>query len=258
MSIDDKAFGNDVYTIFSNHDTSKIAMMVESVKSADVELAMEQFGNDLNKVKNISMDMSASYALVAENKMPFANQVIDKFHVLKYVYEAVSEVRNKIRKKIAASLSKGKKKSEEDKQKLSDIEQLRRVRHAITQSSEKWNTKMQNTVIQVFNKFPELKKAYLISQNLKRWYDYGNRSMTSIEITRNLDKWCEQASEVKEFESVVKMIQKHETEIINYFQCGITNAKAERLNGKIKRFVANNYGVKDRDFILYRIAGYFS
>jgi len=50
------------------------------------------------------------------------------------------------------------------------------------------------------------------------------------------------------------MIRKHEDEIINFFQNGITNARAERLNGKI----TNNYGVKSKDFILYRIAGYFS
>ncbi|WP_158648543.1 hypothetical protein [Candidatus Symbiothrix dinenymphae] len=29
-------------------------------------------------------------------------------------------------------------------------------------------------------------------------------------------------------------------------------------DGKIQRFVSNNYGLKDKDFALYRIAGYFS
>ena len=54
------------------------------------------------------------------------------------------------------------------------------------------------------------------------------------------------------------MIRKQEDEIINFFSYGMTNAKAERLNGKIQRFVSNNYGIKDRDFIFYRIANYFS
>ncbi|GHV62135.1 hypothetical protein FACS1894195_3710 [Bacteroidia bacterium] len=62
----------------------------------------------------------------------------------------------------------------------------------------------------------------------------------------------------EELQGVVKMIDKHETEIINFFDRGHTNAKAERLNGKIQRFVTNNYGMKDKDFALYRIAGYFS
>jgi transposase len=47
-------------------------------------------------------------------------------------------------------------------------------------------------------------------------------------------------------------------EILNFFVHGMTSANAEILNGKIERFVSNNYGVKNMDFILYRIAEYFS
>jgi len=54
------------------------------------------------------------------------------------------------------------------------------------------------------------------------------------------------------------MIRKHEDEIINFFRYGMSNARAERLNGKIQRFVSNNYGIKNKDFSIYRIAGYFS
>ena len=54
------------------------------------------------------------------------------------------------------------------------------------------------------------------------------------------------------------MIQKHETQIIHFFKQGLTNAKAENMNGKIQRFVSNNYGIKDKDFFLYRTANYFS
>ena len=54
------------------------------------------------------------------------------------------------------------------------------------------------------------------------------------------------------------MIQKHEEEIMNYFKNPQTNAKAERLNGKIERFLSNNYGTRDLDFTLYRINGYFA
>jgi len=54
------------------------------------------------------------------------------------------------------------------------------------------------------------------------------------------------------------MIQKHEEEIMNYFKNPQTNAKAERLNGKIERFLSNNYGTRDLDFTLYRIKGYFA
>lgn len=258
MSIDDKAIGHDGFTILSNRDTGKIALMVESTNAEEVESAMGLFGKELYKVKNISMDMSPTYALVCNNLIPGATQVIDKFHVMKYVYDAVSEVRIETGKALRATLTKGKKKTEEDKATLSELELLRRVQHAITQSSDKWNEEMKGTINQVFKKHSDLKLAYQISQNFKRWYDYQNHSKTTAEITKNLYYWYEQARQLKAFESVIKMIRKHEDEIINFFSHGMTNAKAERLNGKIQRFVSNNYGIKDKDFFLYRTANYFS
>jgi transposase len=67
-----------------------------------------------------------------------------------------------------------------------------------------------------------------------------------------------QAAPIAEFKGVIKMLRKHETQIVNYFRQGATNAKAERLNGKIQRYITQNYGLKDKDFFLYRVAGYFS
>jgi hypothetical protein len=75
MSIDDKSLGNECFTVLSNHQTGKIAMMVESTRSEEVEAAMELFGNELDKIKYISMDMSPTYALVCDNLMPFARQI---------------------------------------------------------------------------------------------------------------------------------------------------------------------------------------
>ena len=258
MSIDDKAIGHDGFTILSNQQTGKIALMVESTNSAEVQAAMESFGEKLSEVKNISMDMSPTYALVADNLMPQAKQVIDKYHVMKYVYDAVCGVRRQIRKTLAENLTKGKKKTVEDKEKLSAIELIRRVRYAVTQSPDKWSKEMENTINDVFEKHSELKTAYQISQNFKMWYDWTNRNRSREQITKELHLWYEQAIQMEEFKNVIKMIRKHEDQILNFFQHGITNARAERLNGKIQRFVSNNYGIKNKDFILYRMAGYFS
>jgi len=258
MSIDDKAIGHDGFTILSNNDTGKIAMMVESTRAEEVEQAMEKFGGSLQKIKNISMDMSSTYALVFNDLVPHATQIIDKFHVMKYVYEAVGEVRNRIKKELTKTLTKDKKKTDEDKKTLSELELLRRVTHAITQSPDKWNEEMQEAINHIFAKYNDLKIAYQISQNFKRWYDYQNRKKTIGAITNDLHNWYKNAMQIEEFESVIKMIRKHETGIVNFFKHGLTNAKAENLNGKMQRFVSNNYGIKDKDFFLYRIANYFS
>lgn len=258
MSIDDKAIGHAVFTVLSNSDTGKIAMPVESTSASGVESAMEKFGSCLQKIQNVTMDMSPTYALVLNDLVPRAVQTVDKFHVMKYVYEALGEVRKRIVGELQSSLSKGKHRSEEDRKLLIRIEELRRVSHDITQSPEKWNGEMEETIHQVFSDHEELKTAYQISQDFKRWYDISNRFTPGEKITENLYRWYLQAAAIPEFKRVIKMLRKHETQIVNYFRQGATNAKAERLNGKIQRFITQNYGWKDKDFFLYRTAGYFS
>ncbi|MDR2774544.1 MAG: transposase [Tannerella sp.] len=65
---------------------------------------------------------------------------------------------------------------------------------------------------------------------------------------------------MREFKSVIKMLRKHETLRLSITSdTDTTNAKTERLNGKIQRFVTQNYGLKENySSIVYRTAGYFS
>ena len=204
------------------------------------------------------MDMSATYASVINNLIPRSARVIDKFHVMKYVYSAVNDIRSKTVKELQKQLSKGKKRNENDKELLSKIELLRRVSRALTKSPDKWSVEMKETVHQVFEMYEDIKTAYQISQKFKQWYSYGNRILSTQTIIHKLHQWYSEALILTEFGGVVKMIRKHETQIVNFFKDGLTNARAERLNGKIERFVSGNYGIKDKDFFLWRVCGYFS
>jgi transposase len=259
MSIDDKAIGHDGYTLLSNTQTNKIAMMIESTNGKELDKALSLFGEYLLKVKSISSDMDPTYLKLCNDQIPCAKTVIDKFHVMRYVYEVVLDVRAMIKKKLAEGLSKGKKKTEKDKEILCEIGLLNRCLRRLTQSPDKWNEKTTELMTQVFSKHKKIKQAYELSQNFKKWYDRSNYKQNT-QIRDNLWKWYNEVkeSEIEEFIPVVKMIRKHEDEILNYFLAGHTNANAERLNGKIQRFVSANYGMRDKDFSLYRIAGYFS
>jgi transposase len=260
MSIDDKAIGHEGFSIFSNGETGEIAMMIESCKSVEVSQAISLFGNDLNKIKSISCDMGANYLKVCSDELPKAKVVIDKFHVMQYVYDAISDVRTRTKKELSCQLTNGKEKTEEDYEILRKLDLLKHCRYRITQSPEKWSETGKELMSQVFENHKELSHAYLLTQKFKKWYDISNRIKAKSLIVQELHQWYLEVKKngFDEFTSVVKMIRKHEYEIINFFECQQTNAKAERLNGKINRFISNNYGMKDKDFALYRIAKYFS
>jgi transposase len=166
----------------------------------------------------------------------------------------------KIKKELAEQLSNGKKKTEHDKVILHEISLLNRCLRKLTQSPDKWSQITQDIMIQLFSKYKTLKQAYELSQNFKKWYDINSYQSDKTKIRDNLQKWYYEvkASEIEDFTPVIKMLRKHENEILNYFLTGHTNAKAERLNGKIQRFVSANYGTRNKEFSLYRIAKYFS
>lgn len=260
MSIDDKAISGEGFTIFSNGTTGKIAMMMESCKKEEVSAALQLFGKDLQKVKVASCDMAACYLSVCDEQLFNAKIVIDKFHVMQYVYDAVLTVRRNVKNELTELLSKSKIKTENDKIILSKLDIIRHSRYRITQSPNKWSERGKETMNQLFANHSKIQLAYNLSQEFKSWYDKGNCGKAKIERKTALQEWYKklELSELKEFVAVIRMLKKHENEILNYFESGQTSARAERTNGKINRFISNSHGMKDKDFALYRIAKYFS
>jgi len=262
MAIDDKQIGRDTFTIMTNQQTGKIAMLVETLKSEELQMSTALIGEAINKIKSISCDMSPSYLKFIESCFKQSAIVIDKFHVVRYVLEALQDVRRRMKTQIMEQLPKGKvsRKSPQNEQLLSSLELLRRSKYMLTQSENNWTEIQKELSEQLFFRFPEIKKAYQLSEDFKKWYDPSNAIKPRIILEQQLYQWYEQVEEsrLKEFINVVKMIEKHEENILNYFNKKLTNAKAENMNGKIQRFITNNFGVRDKDFTLYRIANYFS
>lgn len=62
---------------------------------------------------------------VCDEQFPDAQVAIDKFHVMQYIYDAVLDLRTKIKKELTDMLSKGKDKTKEDKEILSKIDILK-------------------------------------------------------------------------------------------------------------------------------------
>ena len=262
MALDDKQIGRDMFSILSNQKTGKIALMVETLKVNELKLAFDYLDKSTEIIQQISCDMSPSYLKLCREYLPKSQIVIDKFHVIKYVYDAVQLVRNRIKKQVEKSLPKRKdiKSSSEDEVILTDLELLQRTRYLLNQSPDKWNDYQKEMMEKLFEKYVELKNAYELAQSFKSWYDINNKSKNRIIQEQLLYHWYEKVENtaIEEFKSVVKMIERHEDYILNYFKTGLTNAKAETLNGKIQRFITSNYGIRDKDFAIYRMAGYFS
>ncbi|WP_317170336.1 transposase, partial [Tenacibaculum finnmarkense] len=96
----------------------------------------------------------------------------------------------------------------------------------------------------LFNLYPEIKKAYDLSQGLKSVFE----TRTGKDVARTkLALWYRynkvEDANLKSFNTIKKTIQYHYKPILNYFNNRNTNASAESFNAKIKAFRAQFRGV---------------
>lgn len=265
MTVDEKQIGKKMYTIMTNVKTGKIALLAQSQKSDELKEAVENYFPDkLNEVKSVSCDMSPTYIKFCKEVFPNAPIVIDKFHVVMHLLDALQQVRKQIKTKCVnhpdLQVNQVSLEDPEEQAGWTDVELLERCRYVICKMEGEWDEEERQMMDYLFNYYPLLQDAYNLTQKLRNWYDKKYIGTNMDFRSRDLDDWCDDAlqSKIPAFKAVRKMIEKHHDNIINYFKDGQTNAKAENMNGKIQRFLTNNFGVRDRDFFFFRLAGYFS
>ncbi len=265
MTIDEKQIGKKMYTIMTNANTGKIAFLAQTMKPWELKQAVENYlPTKTDGVKSISCDMSPSYKKFCKEVFPNTQLVIDKFHVVKYLMDALQQVRKQIKTECLTNdktLVKHPSPTNPEQEKpWTDIELLERSRYILFKMQDDWEEDEKEMMAYLFTSYPNLHIAYTLTQQLRLWYSGINIGKHPIVLEKELYNWYDQVDKAKisAFKGVKKMIEKHQDDIMNYFKEGQTNAKAENMNGRIQRFLANNFGIRDRDFFLYRLAGYFS
>lgn len=256
MCIDEKMIGKKYCTILSNAKTGKIAMLIESMNPLIIKDALSIFDAEiLNQVQQICCDMSPMMKKICRECFSKASIIIDKFHVLKHVYDFIHGIR------IGMKNNLDKKDNVQVRDTLWTAKQLlTKSRYVLMRPKVKWSADEKIMAKHLFGLYPKIKLAYEYVQRLRSWYNIENKVQPQWWLEKNLEQWVEDIEQDFPVASkfICKMIIKHEEHIINFFKDGLTNSKAENLNGKIQRFVANNYGLRNRDFFYYRLQVYFA
>jgi transposase len=75
------------------------------------------------------------------------------------------------------------------------------------------------------DKFPLLKTAYSLCQQLRLWYQQSNIGKNTGLLLAELRRWKGKVKQenIKDFLQVARMIENHQTEIIRYFENGLIN-----------------------------------
>ena len=100
---------------------------------------------------------------------------------------------------------------------------------------EKWTASQNQRAEILFSQYPDLEKAYNLSDGLRKIY---NQNMQKSVAILKLAHWFKEVEEsgFKAFNTLQRTIMLNYNGILNYFNARSTNAPAESFNSKIKNF----------------------
>lgn len=260
----------ELYTYLTNKNgrgkKGTLVACVKGVKSGDLIKVMKKISLEKRKqVKEITLDMANNMNLTAKTCFPNAKIVTDRFHVVKLVMEALQHLRVQYRweaienenKAIAVSKKEGKKHkpivlSNGDTRK----QLLARSRYIIAKKKNDWTENQKQRAEILFKLYPTIEKAYKHTLEFRSIYE----KKCKIEAKQRFECWFEDTEKLgfKNFNTAVNSIKYHFETILNFFDNRNTNANAESFNAKIKLFRANQRGVRDIKFFLFRLEKLFA
>ena len=211
------------------------------------------------------MDMARNMRLAIVNSFIKSSIVIDRFHAVKLVQEAMQHVRIAFRWAAIKEENEAIKLAKEKGVKYQSIELsngdtkkelLARSRYLLYKFEEEWTQNQAKRAALLFEKYPKLKVAYKLILQFRKIYEEKQLE----DATKQFNKWKQDVidADIEEFNTVMNSLDYHSDNILNFFNNRTTNAYAESFNSKIKNFRANLRGVNDVKFFLFRLEKLFA
>lgn len=246
------------------------------------------------EVREVTMDFSDSMYSIVSAVFPNATIVIDCFHIIKRCGDAVEEIRlrskreaikdqrkrqaefrNKLEQRVKqrkyyrkkhSRRYKGRKRgrkpirlNERFKPEILDngdtgVELLTRSRGLLRVSRNNWSDTQKIRAGLLFSLYPKIKEAYNLVDSLRNIFRM--KTLDRVNARNRLHEWYQKVAgcSLREVKSARDAVRFKEEEVLNYFINRSTNAAAESLNSKLKRFRAQLHGVSDLPFFMYRVS----
>jgi len=272
LSIDEVSLSKgELYTFVTNKNIKSknkksVVAVINGTEAKVIQEVLEKISLEKrNMVEEVTMDMARNMALAVENSFPNSKKVIDHFHTVKLVMDAMQHLRVKLRWKAIdeenEAIKQAKLKGEkyypqilENGDTLKEL--LVRCRYLLNIFEKDWTLNQYKRATLLFEKFPILKQAYKLTLAFRNIY----KNIYIEKALLDFKDWKIRVvnSKIEEFNSAVNSIEYHLDNILNFFNNRSTNANAESFNSKIKGFRANLRGVSDVSFFLFRLEKLFA
>ena len=271
LSIDEVSLSKgELYTFVTNKSgrgkKRTIVASIKGTKSQDIIEVVNKIPLEKRKlVKEITLDMANNMQLASKICFPESYLVTDRFHVVKLVMEALQHLRVKYRWEEIEKENQAIKTEKEQGVKYIPVtfenddtpkQLLARSRYIIAKKSNEWTENQKIRAELLFKNYPLLHQAYKHTLEFRNIYEETSREIAQEKILNWIQKT--KLLNMNVFNTAANSINYHLETILNFFVKRNTNANAESFNSKIKLFRANQRGVINTKFFLFRLEKLFA
>ncbi|WP_425637954.1 ISL3 family transposase [Algoriphagus yeomjeoni] len=232
LSIDEKSFrkGHHYITVLSHPNSGCVLDVGEDRTKEAVKSLLNKSltPTQLQQVNAISMDMWKAFITTAQEMLPNASIVHDRFHLVKYLNDAIDKVRRR---------------------EVKQHEELKNSRYALLKNPENLTEKQRIHFDAIAGANYEVSKAWQVRENFKDLFSSQKLYAWKLYLKWTVDS---QKRKIKEIDKVVDMFNNHIKGVVNALLMNLNNAMAERLNGKIQELKTVGKGY--RTFANFRSA----
>ena len=235
LGMDEKSFrrGQSYITLLTDVDNSRVLDVVEERTAEAANQLWETLTPEQKQtVEAVAVDMWEPFIRTIEQQVPDADIVHDKFHVSKYLGEAVDQVRRTEHKELMAQ----------------GDETLKGTRQLWLYNPENFSPKQAEEFAALKDLHLKVAKAWAAKEMFSQFWEHE-----TAEPARGFFKawfgWVSR-SRLEPMVEVAQMLKRHLGNLLTYLEHRITNAVTEGLNSKIQSLKAAARGF--RNFRNYR------
>lgn len=192
------------------------------------------------KIQWASCDMSASYIGAIEEFCPNVKLVLDHFHIIKAINEAVDEVRKEVWREASQS----------------DRKVLKGLRWLLYRRSSTRSKSQTRTLNELKNKNNNIYRAYVLKDEFEHFWKYISPTWAKS----FLEAWVTRAlrSRIEPLKKFARTIREHQKNILTYITRNLSNARGEGIN-RILKIVKNRasgfFNLESFADMIYLVAG---
>ena len=249
IGIDETSYkkGHSYITTVVNHATNTVVWAAEGFGKEVVERFFEMLTpGQRASIEVVSGDGARFITDSAARYCPNAVRCLDPFHVVEWANVALDAVRVDAWRRALAELAEMKKRGgggDEARKAKKEAEEIKRARYALGKNPENLTGRQRERLSVIQAKDGPLARAYALKEQLRAILKMSDAG----EAGECLAKWIAWARRcrIPAFVELQRKIGRHREHILNTIRCGISNARVEALNNKIKPLIRIAYGFRN-------------